>query len=259
MFSGVLAKVRPHDPSRGRSPVCHDKRDACLPKFSIIVPVFNEALLIQPFLQHLRERAREAEIIVADGGSSDGTVELATGFCDQLVKSERNRAIQMNTGACAAHGEFLWFVHVDAKLPLQCLDEIRRITDDPKVVGGYFRIRLPRGFVYRLTDIFAHYAGMLLRMRCGDHGMFCRRAAFIDVGGFPAVPIMEDVELFRRLRCCGRVTYSKKRIVVSPRRYEAIGRTRLTLAYGLIATLYIFGFPSPKLASIYKRACCRRV
>src|SRR6266487_3474350 len=90
MFSGVLAKVRPHDPSRGRSPVCHDKRDACLPKFSIIVPVFNEALLIQPFLRHLRERATEAEIIVADGGSSDGTADLPAAFCDQLVLSECN-------------------------------------------------------------------------------------------------------------------------------------------------------------------------
>ncbi len=95
-------------------------------------------------------------------------------------------------------------------------------------------------------------------MRCGDHGIFCRRTASIDIGGFPAVPIMEDVEFFRRLRCCGRVTYSKKRIVVSPRRYEAIGRTRLTLAYGLIATLYTLGFPLSMLASIYKRMCCRR-
>jgi len=225
-------------------------------QFSIIVPVFNEALLIQPFLQHLRERAREAEIIVADGGSSDGTVELATGFCDQLVKSERNRATQMNSGACVAHGEFLWFVHVDAELPLRCLDEIGRILDDPSVVGGYFRIRLPRGLVYRLTDSFAHYAGILLRMRCGDHGIFCRRTAFLDIGGFPKVPLMEDVEFFRQLYRSGRVTYSDKRILVSPRRYEAIGRTRLTLAYGFIATLYIFGVPLSMLASIYKRLCC---
>ncbi len=115
MFSGVLAKVRPRDPSRGRSPVCHDKRDACLPKFSIIVPVFNEALLIRPFLAHLRERAPGAEIIVADGGSSDGTADLAAAFCDQLVLSECNRAVQMNAGARAAKGDVLWFLHVDAE------------------------------------------------------------------------------------------------------------------------------------------------
>src|SRR6266568_3604965 len=210
-------------------------------QFSIIVPVFNEAPLIRPFLQHLRERAPGAEIIVADGGSSDGTDRLADGFCDQLVESERSRAMQMNTGARTAHGEILWFVHVDAKLPLQCLDEIGRIMDNPNVVGGYFRVRLPRRLVYRLTDSFAHYAGIMLRMRCGDHGIFCRRTAFLDIGGFPKVPLMEDVEFFRQLYRSGRVTYSDKRILVSPRRYEAIGRTRLTLAYGFIATLYIFG------------------
>lgn len=254
MNLAVPAKVERHD-----SHLTGDLEKSVRTQFSIIVPVFNEAPLIRPFLRHLRERAPGAEIIVADGGSSDGTTQLAAGFCDQLVRTERNRGEQMNAGARAACGDILWFVHVDAEVPSGCLDEIARIVDEPKVVGGYFRIRLPRGFVYRLTDGFAHYVGILLRMRCGDHGIFCRRASFSDIGGFPAVPIMEDVEFFRRLRCCGRVMYSKKRIVASPRRYEAIGRTRLTLAYGLIATLYIFGFPLPKLASIYKGACCRRV
>ena len=162
----------------------------------------------------------------------------------------------MNAGAQAAHGEILWFVHADVEVPAQCLDEIARIMADSNVVGGYFRIRLPRRFVYRLTDSFAHYAGMLLRMRCGDHGIFCRRTVFDDVGGFPTVPLMEDVEFFRRLHRRGRVVHSQKRIVVSPRRYEAIGRARLTFAYGCIATLYTFGVPSSSLASIYKRMCC---
>src|SRR6266581_3890735 len=227
-------------------------------QFSVIVPAFNEAPLIRSFLQHLRERAPGAEIIVADGGSCDDTVDLATGFCDQLVRSEPNRAMQMNAGARAARGDVLWFVHVDAEVPQGCLDEIERIMDDPKVAGGYFRIRLPRGLVYRLTDSFAHYAGILLRMRCGDHGIFCRRTAFLDIGGFPEVPLMEDVEFFRRLRRHGEVRYSCKRILASPRRYETIGRARLTLAYGFIATLYIFGIPLSKLASIYERTCCKR-
>jgi len=224
-------------------------------QFSVIVPVFNEAPLIRPFLQHLRERAPGAEIIVADGGSCDGTVDLATGFCDRLVRSEPNRAMQMNAGARAACGDVLWFVHVDAEVPQGCLDEIERIMDDPKVVGGYFRIRLPRGLVYRLTDSFAHYAGSLLRMRCGDHGIFCRRTVFVDIGGFPEVPLMEDVEFLRRLHRCGRVKYSERRILVSPRRYESVGSVRLTLAHGVIATLYIFGVPLSMLASIYLRMC----
>ena len=226
-------------------------------KLSVIVPVFNEASLIRPFLQHLRDRAPEAEIIVADGGSTDDTADLASGFCDQIVVSERNRAIQMNAGARAAHGDILWFVHVDTEVPHGCLNEIARILNDPDVAGGYFRIRLPQGAVYRLTDSFAHYAGILLRMRCGDHGIFCRRTVFLDVGGFPDMPLMEDVEFFRLLHRRGRVTYSHKRLLVSPRRYETIGRLRLTLAYGLIAVLYIFRVPRAKLASIYRRICCK--
>jgi rSAM/selenodomain-associated transferase 2 len=225
-------------------------------QFSIIVPVFNEASLIRRFLTHLRERAPGAEIIVADGGSTDSTIDLAAGLCDGRVESQRSRATQMNAGANAAHGEILWFVHADADLPSQCLEEITRIMEDSNVVGGYFRIRLPRPAIYRLTDSFAHYAGILLRMRCGDHGIFCRRTAFVDVGGFPTVPLMEDVEFFRRLHRYGRVVHSQKRIVVSPRRYEAIGPARLTFAYSFIATLYIFGVPASMLAAIYKRMCC---
>src|SRR6266404_2795271 len=225
-------------------------------QFSIIVPVFNEAPLIRRFLAHLHERAPGAEIIVADGKSTDGTADLAAGFCDRLVESQRSRARQMNAGAEAAHGDILWFLHADAELPLQCLDEIARIMEDAHVVGGYFRIRLPGALVYRLTDSFAHYAGMLLRMRCGDHGIFCRRTAFVDIGGFPTVPLMEDVEFFRRLHRCGHVVHSQKRIVINPRRYEAIGPARLTFAYGFIATLYVFGASLSLLARIYRRMCC---
>jgi rSAM/selenodomain-associated transferase 2 len=224
--------------------------------FSVIVPVFNEAALIRPFLQHLRDRAPEAEIVVVDGESTDDTADLSASFCDQLVRTNANRARQMNAGARAALGDVVWFVHVDSKVPHGCLNEIAQILEDPNVVGGYFRIRLPQDPVYRLTDSFAHYAGILLRMRCGDHGFFCRRTVFLNIGGFPEVPLMEDVEFFRRLQRRGRVTYSHKRILASPRRYEAVGRTRLTLAYGLIATLYVFGAPLPMLASIYKRVCC---
>jgi rSAM/selenodomain-associated transferase 2 len=228
-------------------------------KVSIIVPVFNEAVLIRPFLRHLGEQAPGAEIIVADGGSTDGTGDLARDLCDQFVVSKRNRAIQMNAGARAAHGDILWFVHVDAEVPWGCLHEIEEIMNNPKVTGGFFRIRLPRGSIYRLTDGFAHYAGILLRMRCGDHGIFCRRTVFLDIGGFPEVPLMEDVEFFRLLRRGGRVMYSQKRILASPRHYETVGRVRLTLAYGLIAMLYIFGVPLSKLASLYKRICCKTV
>ena len=225
---------------------------------SIVVPVFNEAPLIRPFLLNLRERTRGAEIIVVDGASTDGTDRLAQGFCDRVIRSgERSRAKQMNAGADAAVGDILWFLHADAEVPPDSLNEIRRIMRNQEVCGGFFRIRLPAApVVYRLTDGFAHYAGLLLRMRCGDHGIFCRRTTFDDVGGFRDVPLMEDVEFFRRLRRCGRVVHSNKRIAASPRRYETIGPTRLTFAYGSIATLYLFGVSLTTLARIYRRTCC---
>ena len=225
---------------------------------SIIIPVFNEAPLIRPFLSNLRERTPGAEIIVVDGASTDGTDQLAQGFCDQFIRSgQRSRAKQMNVGANAAGGDIFWFLHADAEVPPESLNEIARIMRNQEICGGFFRIRLPAApAVYRLTDSFAHYAGLLLRMRCGDHGMFCRRNAFVEAGGFPDVPLMEDVEFFRHLRRCGRVVHSNKRIGASPRRYETIGPTRLTFAYGSIATLYLFGVSLSMLARIYQRTCC---
>ena len=224
---------------------------------SIIVPVLNEAQSIRPFLEHLRARAPRAEIIVVDGASTDGTDQLAAGLCDRLIRSsQRSRAVQMNAGASAAKGDIFWFLHADADVPTGCLDEIGRIMGNPTVSGGYFRIRLPPSVVYRLTDTVAHYAGLLFQMRCGDHGIFCRRTAFIAAGGFPNVPLMEDVEFFSRLRRCGRVVHSRKRIAASPRRYEAVGPLRLTLAYGFIATLYLFGVPTSALSRIHRNACC---
>jgi rSAM/selenodomain-associated transferase 2 len=226
-------------------------------QISVIVPVFNEASSIRSFLSNLRERTRGAEIIVVDGASTDGTDQLARELCDQIIRrGERSRAKQMNAGAAAARGDIFWFLHADAEVPLESLNEIGRIMRNPEVSGGFFRIRLPAApTVYRLTDGFAHYAGLLLRMRCGDHGIFCRRTAFVETGGFPDVPLMEDVEFFRRLRRYGRIVHSNKRIRASPRRYETIGPTRLTFAYGSIATLYLFGVSLAALARIYRRTC----
>src|SRR5205823_2083327 len=115
LISGRSVFVEPSDAVSARMRVrdrhlSRDSEKSVRTRFSIIVPVFNEALLIRRFLKHLRERAPGAEIIVADGESTDGTDRLAAGFCDQLVRSERNRGVQMNAGACVACGDILWFV-----------------------------------------------------------------------------------------------------------------------------------------------------
>jgi rSAM/selenodomain-associated transferase 2 len=225
---------------------------------SIIVPLLNEEQLVTPFLHHLRVRAPEAEVIGADGGSVDATVALAEALGVRVVKSAPNRAVQMNAAARVASGDILWFLHVDLTVPENCLPAIARCLADRRTVGGFFRMRLPkRGLVYRLTDEFAHYAGRLMRMRCGDHGLFCRRDEFLAIGGFPEVTLMEDVAFFRRLRRRGRIAIVRSRIVADDRRYRAIGPLRLTLAYGLIGTLYFFHAPLPLLSRIYERLCCR--
>lgn len=225
---------------------------------SIVVPVLNEESLVRQFLIHLRLRAPGAEVIVVDGGSTDGTREVAGPLCDQLVISKPGRARQLNDGARAAHGNVLWFLHADSELPAGCLAEIHHALADRKMAGGYFRIRLPDTHaIYRLTDSFAHYAGILLRIRCGDHGFFCRRSMFFQSGGFPEVPLMEDVEFYRTMHHFGGVTAVGKRIRTSVRRYEQSGRIRVTLAYGLIALLYALRVPIRVLAKIYARTCAR--
>lgn len=150
----------------------------------------------------------------------------------------------------------LWFLHADTEVPSDATVQIERALRDSRVAGGYFRIQLPRDhIVYRLTDSFAHYAGRLLRIRCADHGFFCRREAFQQTGGFPDVPLMEDVGFYRAMHRVGRVASIDSRLTVSPRRYEKVGRTKLTLAYGLIALLYATGWRLRSLRKIYDALC----
>ena len=225
---------------------------------SIIIPALNEASTIEQFLKSLRGRAGNVEVIVVDGGSSDGTFELARNHCDQCLRSPRGRALQMNTGAAAASGDIVWFLHADTEVPADCVQKIYDVFCDPEVAGGFFRIRIPsERFVYRLTDSFAHYAGLLLRMRFSDHGFFCRHAVFEQIGGFPELPLMEDAEFFRKLRKRGRTAIISTPLLSSPRSYEYICPWRLTLTYGLIALLYFLRVPIPTLARIYRISCAR--
>jgi rSAM/selenodomain-associated transferase 2 len=227
---------------------------------SIIIPALNEASTIEQFLKSLRERASDVEIIVVDGGSSDRTFDLARDHSDQCLRSARGRALQMNAGAAAATGDVLWFLHADTKVPADCIQQISDVLRNSEVVGGFFRIHIPsRRFVYRLTDSFAHYAGLILQMRFGDHGFFCRRAVFREIGGFPELPLMEDAEFFRELRRRGRTAIISSRLITSPRRYKQIGPWRLTVTYGLIALLYSLHVPIPILARIYRNTCGGKV
>lgn len=225
-------------------------------EISIIVPVLNEAPLIRGFLQHLRSQAPDAEIIVVDGGSSDGTAELARELADRVSVTEAGRAVQMNAGARAASADILWFLHVDTEVPRECVENIIGALRDKHVVGGFFRIRLPRqALIFRATDTLAHYLGLICRIRCGDHGLFCRRELFFAVDGFPEVALMEDVAFYRALCRHGRMRVIPSRLIVSPRRYENRGPYRVTAAYGLIAFLFMLGVRRAFLLCLYRRFC----
>ncbi len=228
-------------------------------KISIIVPALNEEDSIREFLSGLRQRAPNTEIIVVDGLSTDNTTARANGYCDQLLQTTACRARQMNLGAKAAHGEIFWFLHADTTIPFGAVNQIERALQDRHVVGGFFRVRFPReSFIYRLSDTVGHYLGLLVRIRYGDHGFFCRREDFLAAGGYPDVPLLEDAEFYRRLCRRGGMRHLRSQLVISPRRYEQLGPYRLTASYLLLSMLYLAGIPIPFLARIYNRLCLSR-
>jgi len=227
--------------------------DKGVPSLSIIVPVFDEAALIGPFLSHLRVRAPDAEIIVVDGASRDGTRSIARPLADVLMSAPRGRASQMNAGAAIATGEVLWFLHADSILPHETVRDIRSALDDPRVAGGCFRLRLPgRQWIYRVSDSIGNLGVQVFGFALGDHGIFCRRTAFEQSGGYPVVPILEDAELYRRLARNGRMRQLSSEIVSSPRSYEKWGPYRTTAIYFCILVLYVLGVPIRFLHPFYQ-------
>ena len=219
---------------------------------SIIVPVFNEAAIVGSFLEHLRARCPGAEIIVVDGQSSDGTANICRALADQTIETQRGRAGQMNEGAQIAHGDVLWFVHADSTVPENALAEIEKALRNLKVVGGCFRIRYPRHYlIYRVSDSLGNLGVQVFGIAFGDHGIFCRRACFESLGGYPAVPLMEDAELYRALRRLGRMQQLGSVMVANPRRYEQLGPWRTTFYYLFILVAYLCGVSNSTLVRIY--------
>ena len=228
-------------------------------RFSVIVPTLNEAALIRGFLRQLRARLPEAEIIVVDGGSQDETTALAAPLADHVLHASRGRARQMNAGAAAARGDVLWFLHADSQLPPDPRRAIASALADPGVAGGCFRLRFPRReWIYRVSDSLGNVAVDFFRIALGDHGIFCRRTAFHQAGGYPDVPLMEDAELYRNLRRRGgKMRQVPAFIVSSPRRYEQLGPARTTAFYLVILLLYLANVRIATLQAIYRRLTVR--
>jgi rSAM/selenodomain-associated transferase 2 len=202
----------------------------------------------------VRSLARELEIVVVDGGSTDETVSIARALADKTVVAARGRALQMNAGAAIAGGEILWFLHADSKPPANAIPEMCAALADPRNVGGCFRLRYPRPhLIYRVSDSLGNLGVKVFGFALGDHGIFCRRSAFFRIGGYLNVPILEDAELYRALRKVGHMTQLHQTIVSDPRTFERCGRFRTTAVYFLILVLYVARVPIARLYKIYRR------
>jgi rSAM/selenodomain-associated transferase 2 len=222
---------------------------------SVIVPTLNEAANIGRTLSALAPlRGRGCEVIVADGGSSDGTAEAARPHADAVICAHRGRASQMNAGADAARGEVLWFLHADTTPPD---DADRLIVDGLAASGrnwGRFDIRLTGDHpLLRLVE-----RGMNLRSRVtgictGDQAIFVRREAFDRAGGFPPVALMEDLAVSARLKAGGPPLCLRERVNTSSRRWEANGVLRTVLGMWGLRLMYFLGADSARLARLYDR------
>ncbi len=206
------------------------------------MPVLNEVQELAPCLLPLQApRRRGCELIVVDGGSDDGTPEQAAALVDRVLVGERGRARQMNAGAAAARGETLWFLHADSRPPP---DADRLIIDALKETGrvwGRFDVRLSGDRpTLRMVEMAMNQRSRLTGIATGDQGLFVTRDAFQRVGGFPDLPLMEDIALSGRLKRVSRPVCLSQRLVTSSRRWErdGVGRTIvlmwwLRLAYWL--------------------------
>lgn len=219
---------------------------------AVIVPVLNEAERLPGLLDDLAGRGFGA-VVVADGGSTDGSAELAgarTGV--RLVRAARGRATQMNAGAAAAaEASILLFLHADTRLPPDAGDRIVRALADPAAVAGAFRLRFDRR--HPLLDFYAACSRIESGWTTfGDQAFFVRRCTFEAVGGFTAIPLLEDVEIRRRLKHLGRFTKCAAFVTTSARRFEAEGLLRRQIKNGLILALYALGATPQSLARWYR-------
>lgn len=222
------------------------------PRVAVIIPTLNEAATIVGCLRSLAEQGAD-EVVVADAESPDGTADLAAEAGARVVRSPRGRGVQQNRGAAAVEGDLLVFLHADCKLDRGAIDAARgNARRSPRVPAWCFRMRVDgedRGF--RSIDAAAHLRAGVLGYPYGDQGLVIPRWAFERVGGFPEVPLMEDVFIARRLRRLGRIGLLPARIVVSPRRWRRHGIVGQSLRNWALTVAAAAGVAPEVLARFY--------
>ena len=219
---------------------------------SIVMPVLNEAAAIEAALNALSPlRARGAEVIVVDGGSSDRTADLARPLADKVLSAPRGRASQMNAGAAAAAGDVLLFLHADTRLPEGAdrliLDGLARARRS----WGRFDVRFAEGGLLRLVAIMMNTRSRLTGIATGDQAVFVTRAAFERAGRFPPIALMEDVALSARLKRLSRPLCLAARVTASGRRWRQHGLMRTILLMWQLRIAFFFGRDPATLARQY--------
>jgi rSAM/selenodomain-associated transferase 2 len=219
---------------------------------SIIMPMLNEAAGIETALQALVPlRARGAKVIVVDGGSNDGTAELARPLSDYVLSARRGRGLQMNAGAAAAKGEVLLFLHADTRLPDNA---DRLILEGLAHTGrqwGRFDVRFDQGGLLRLVALTMNLRSRATGIATGDQAMFVTRAAFDAAGGFPSIALMEDVALSARLKRVSCPLCLRARVTTSGRRWRQRGALRTILLMWHLRLRYFLGADPAHLARDY--------
>lgn len=221
---------------------------------SIIVPARDEEDGIDAVLGHLTSSFPDCELVVADGGSRDRTVERARRWA-RVVSSRPGRGPQLNAGAAAATGEVLWFVHADTVVDPDALPALRAALADGSVAGGGCRLRFDRASrALRWLEWTTHLRARHLHWIFGDQAMFVRRSVFDDVGGFPDIPIMEDLEMSRRLHRRGRLVVLDTPSTASARRFVEHGTTRMIVRMQWFKLQYFLGVDPARIREQYDAA-----
>jgi len=222
------------------------------PALCIVVPVLDEAPTLAPRLQALQTyRQRGARVVVVDGGSQDGTLEIARQHADLALLAPRGRAAQMNAGAAACPADVLLFLHADTVLPAHADVLVRRATLGPFFWGRFdVRIDSPRPLL-RVVSTMMNLRSRWTGIATGDQALFVRHDLFRQVGGFPELPLMEDIAISRALKVHGPPACLRERVTTSARRWERHGVWRTIFLMWRLRAAYFFGADPRQLAIQY--------